>query len=485
MSEYILEPIKWFAELFAQADKRQKEINKTKKGPIDKLNDYLEDPKTQAMICKTNKKMLDLRTKQLKHFNELVAAAMANPAQQKRRPDGSQVLILIDNSRKYTQAEVDQGIGKQIYTSSQIKEHRTVLLRDIKSYKKAYEACVPKKPTGGGGGGASTKSPDNTASKEKAKDMIYNVGSVVESYFKKGEALITKDTNGNTAINNNANGVVEKLDAYIFEANTPTQVADANELWKAATSSKGMIQSWTVPNSRPAGADSYLGEGNAAWQSDAFLQKYGFQFLYNPTSVSMEYSGVGEVDIAMEVSGSEDFNSLATTTTQSTISFDLLINRMNDLKYLTSPGKLRDGVDPKIWAGRTPGDADFKEIYNKGTMYDVEYLLKTLLGFELTTQFRGKSSDIGFVSPRPVELHLGKSLRYVGTINSFSVTHAIFDWRMVPLFTNLRVTFNRIPDYGGYNAAADGAGSGATNAPSSGVDPNSYGPGKIPTAAQN
>jgi hypothetical protein len=80
-----------------------------------------------------------------------------------------------------------------------------------------------------------------------------------------------------------------------------------------------------------------------------------------------------------------------------------------------------------------------------------------LFGFEVDSQLgRGKTADMGFVIPRPVELHLGNKLRYLVYVNGFSLNHVIFDTRMVPLFTTLSITANRVPDYGG-NLAVDGS----------------------------
>ena len=85
-------------------------------------------------------------------------------------------------------------------------------------------------------------------------------------------------------------------------------------------------------------------------------------------------------------------------------------------------------------------------------------------GFEVDSQLgRGKTADMGFVIPRPVELHLGNKLRYLVYINGFSLNHVIFDERMVPMFTTLSVTANRVPDYGGSNVVNGAAGSGTTS----------------------
>jgi hypothetical protein len=77
-------------------------------------------------------------------------------------------------------------------------------------------------------------------------------------------------------------------------------------------------------------------------------------------------------------------------------------------------------------------------------MYDVEYLLKTLVGFEQYSALRGYStSDIGFLLGYTVEVHLGKNLRYLGTIAGFDVTHTHFTKDMVPVMGSITLMINR------------------------------------------
>jgi hypothetical protein len=45
-----------------------------------------------------------------------------------------------------------------------------------------------------------------------------------------------------------------------------------------------------------------------------------------------------------------------------------------------------------------------------------------------------------------LELHLGNSMRYRGRISDLEVSHTIFNSRMVPLFSTVRISFARIND---------------------------------------
>ena len=92
-------------------------------------------------------------------------------------------------------------------------------------------------------------------------------------------------------------------------------------------------------------------------------------------------------------------------------------------------------------------------------MYDVEFLLRVLMGTTMNSYLRGeRTADMGWLPAMPVELHLGKSLRYLGTVNSLNLNHMIFNEKMVPMLTTVDISFARLPDY-----PATGSNSGASS----------------------
>jgi hypothetical protein len=206
-----------------------------------------------------------------------------------------------------------------------------------------------------------------------------------------------------------------------------------------------MIQTWKNPaNQFVSSSDSGLTP--VAGVGTGKIQRHGFQFIYNPTSIDMTYGGVSDVDPGWAASGKEKFLLSNPTVFQSSITVSIFINRMYDMKYLGPGGKLSESITD-LYSGRLPTTADLKNIYKKGTMYDIEFLLQTMFPYApVKTQLRGKTSDIGFLGPMPVELHLGNSLRYLVQINTIQVNHAIFDNRMVPLWSYVTIGANRIPD---------------------------------------
>lgn len=333
-----------------------------------------------------------------------------------------------------------------------------------KTYNEAYansqKANGGTGGTGGTGGSSTTKFIDRSNSPAE-----YNIGTVSDAYFT-GVLSGTESKNGDFGLDSSS------INDWRIR-NKPISVRNAQELWKKAGTSKGMLQTWMPPESANV-SSTVLNNTNSNTAFDNFSNKrYGFQFLYNPGSVSMTFGGVPNIDIAWVSSGKDQINLANPDVSQSSVSFDIVINRIPDMNllanYADSTGKVSASKiasstkHPKnVWSGRKlQGSGNISEhqqyaealnsIKDQGTMYDVEFLLKTLLGIEAYTTLRPgvKTADLGFLAPKPVELHLGKSLRYLVYIEQFNVNHVIFNEDMVPLFTTLSITAKRVPDITG------------------------------------
>jgi hypothetical protein len=252
--------------------------------------------------------------------------------------------------------------------------------------------------------------------------LVYNASAVAEAYFSNKPAFIAR-VQGPT--------------------NRPSSVTQASQLWTSVSGSKGMIvTSEQVLNAWNSGS-------NKAQTAGTTHENYGFQFQYNPGTVAMSYFTSPNVDVTLMTSGQEMFNLAGVSGSQGSISFQIVINRVFDMHWYNSSGALRQGVVAKdIYPVPPQTTQDFQDLYEKGTMYDVEYLLRVLMGTTMNSYLRGeKTADMGWLPAIPVELHLGKSLRYLGTVNSVNLNHIIFDSRMVPLFTTVDIAFARLPDY--------------------------------------
>ena len=284
-------------------------------------------------------------------------------------------------------------------------------------------------PGGNGGGDSSPPSPPprNVQATLSPNELKYNVGCVASAYLVGSKYLQA------------ASGIA---------SDKPSTVGSPTELWSKSRSSKGMISTW-VPSGTAQGFSALMPQmGDSPVVSEQ--GRYGFQFHYNPTTIGMAYAGSPEVDTNMETSGSEKFNLAGTAVSQSTIQFDVILNRVADMvHYEPTTELLRADSAQGMYSPRNPTTDEQKLIYTRGTMYDVEYLLSALLGYRLNTKFRGMTADVGYISARPVEIFLGRGLKYLGFISSISINHTIFDERMVPIFSTVSLGFNRIPDYSG------------------------------------
>lgn len=313
---------------------------------------------------------------------------------------------------------------------------------------------------GGNGPGKNSK---GTLPENQSQAMEYNVSSVNEAYFTTRPEFLLELKN-------------QKQLGSLVQGDKPGRAIEDSalaELWANGKSSKGMITTWTQSDSYYV--DSTTGQimalQSATTSSGQSSQKViafppqGFRFQYNPGSISMSYSGTPLVDPNFEASGKDKFNLAGTGVTQSTITFQLLINRMYDMKYFwregeldsagqaTTPGTLKEGAEGAY--GTETVDAKTQQaIYNMGTMYDIEFLLRAIMGYSMKSYLRdysffkdGGTADMGYIGARPVELHLGKNLRYLVYITGIGVEHAIFDSRMVPIFTNISIQCSRLPDY--------------------------------------
>lgn len=239
-----------------------------------------------------------------------------------------------------------------------------------------------------------------------------------------------------------------------YSGNAPFAVDEASQLWSTSLASKGMISTWK--RTREQSTDDFVASKLTPGDYLRTKVRHGFAFHYNPTTVDMNYGLMGDIDPTTYTSGLEAFNDLSAGLGTSTIQLNLVVNRLHDMQYFN---KVTGRIDPKYaatsFSGRRPDTREQKDIWTKGTMYDIEFLLRTIVGFEVNSllgrnaSWDNKTADIGFLTGMPVELHLGKSLRYLGRIENLSIKHILFTERMVPTFSQVNMTFTRIPDFAG------------------------------------
>jgi hypothetical protein len=181
--------------------------------------------------------------------------------------------------------------------------------------------------------------------------------------------------------------------------------------------------------------------------SNQDLTMYGFKFLYNPNEVSMGWGIAEGFNPEVIQSGADGgFGTIGAGLFQSTVDFTLLLNRIGDMSYLDSNGLISPSINP--YPNNFNTAEDLQMIYKKGTMYDLEYLFRTLNGPSAIydSGLNGKTADRGYLTGAMVELHLGDGLRYQVRVGNISINHTLFNDRMVPLVSNVQLSCHRYVD---------------------------------------
>jgi len=294
----------------------------------------------------------------------------------------------------------------------------------------------PKKPPGTGSG----KSTNNKGGAVNVKGQYnYNPPMVKSAYFRNGIAAQTLGQ--------------EIITAPGYES--------AQNSWASGKNSRGTIQmdkkfvTKVLKKKDP--------KGTTFTNFDDKL--YGFRFSYNPTTVSMGWQIQTAMNPEFLASGDDEFVPISAGLLSSVVEFTLWLNRIEDMKLLSDQGLVYKNPYPYP---RTITAKDEKELWKKGTMYDLEYLFKTLNGPHATFKsemLQGETADRGWLRPAIVELHLGAQMRYKVRIQDFSVNHIMFNSRMVPLLSTVKLTclrFNDSPERKGGAPVGPSSGEGKT-----------------------
>jgi hypothetical protein len=309
---------------------------------------------------------------------------------------------------------------------------------EIDSYRKKIKELTPitlgQKPLAPPKPAVLPKTPAVTApSFTFSTDYKYNAPMVTSAYLRNG---IQADSISGSSIFNSETEI--KIPGTSI--NYP-MFLDARNAWKGINGGKGTIQMDKQLINRIAEQ-----QGTSSIKFDR--QLYGFKFMYNPTSVSMAWDVSTAMSPTFIGSGQDKFNPIAAGLLSSVVEFELYLNRIADFGQV-GEGGIIVGANP--YPVTVPAE-DLSQIYEKGTMYDLEYLFKTLNGpnATFTSPLNGITADRGWLRPTIVELHLGKSMRYRVRISEFAVNHIIFNNNMVPIFSTVKLTcsrFNDSPDY--------------------------------------
>ena len=390
--------------------------------------------------------------------NKSILQAMSDPQ--------FQVAIL---QKQAVQAAIDYGTpGHPNYTSSEY----TTILRDLNFQQKLIDGYKvqlannnnasqvilqqiknvqnPVKPPAGSnsGTGGNTKGNSTTVIHKSTPDtssIIFNAPMVSQAYFRGIQSELLQ---GNYV---NAGPYTDAKNTWSIGANgTPITGRGAFQVDKQTVTAASVAQA----------TKDALRYGN---KIDTNL--YGFKFLYNPGSVSMNWGAVQKTDPTYESMGVDPFVPGTQNLIQSYLEFSIIINRIEDFNYLDQNGlkRVQGGLSQKENGLFTPtsiqvnpypknvSNSELIQIFEKGTMYDVEYLFKTMHALTGNTGYKSLlmnsvTSDPGWLPVRPVELHLGNKLRYRVRIQNLTVEHTVFNPRMIPILSTVTFTCARYWD---------------------------------------
>jgi Lysozyme like domain len=154
--------------------------------------------------------------------------------------------------------------------------------------------------------------------------------------------------------------------------------------------------------------------------------KYGFRFLYNPTTIQ------GSQNVGTDfIPDPSDTVTAVLQEGLEHIQFQLLLNREPEVQGQASGS---DYIVPV-------SDAHMEELRTRGTHYDLEFLYRVCNGLHNTT-YRQGTGDIGILLPNPCYLDLGP-FHSRGALMTIGVTDILFNDHMVPMLTYVQINFMR------------------------------------------
>lgn len=210
------------------------------------------------------------------------------------------------------------------------------------------------------------------------------------------------------------------------------------------------------------------------------FEAYGFRFPFNPASLDFQVSSTTNVNLGYIMSSSNSAMPTGLSTDGGgSISLQIPLSRVEDMQaitmttsrsieYVGGGGMLGTVVRQEFTADdiarlygstaqSTVTSEDLAGIATRGTMYDLEFLFRACLGKAWTTMYRGRTADVGLLFGVPLVLTLNRldgagtgiydgGMRYRVRLSGINFTHKSFSPTMIPLYTELGLSFDRIPD---------------------------------------
>jgi hypothetical protein len=180
---------------------------------------------------------------------------------------------------------------------------------------------------------------------------------------------------------------------------------------------------------------------------------WGFQFLWNPENLQNVLTRNSNVVPSVM---DKFANQGGLFTAMEGLQFTIVIDRRNDFacfRGTSNPSSYSGFYTAAGTAGALGRDYGpmIDDLMRLGTMADVEYIYRMINGSgqqgrPWINALGRKTADLAFLAPTAIALQFGpstdNSLSYVGWIESLNVNHTAFTSDMIPIHTDVQVTFN-------------------------------------------
>jgi hypothetical protein len=334
--------------------------------------------------------------------------------------DADNTITKVDNSIKKLQADY-AAKAKGLKTDSETYREELRVKKALQEAKNKKSKPTPPKPT------------QPPQAPPAAPSIRFNAPMVKSAYFRNGSVID------------------RALLARAVEPMLAAKMVDTLSTFGDGDTNRGFI----VPNKKAIDAALSRQSDKEKAITGGFKVPYGFRFHYNPQSIDQTIGTLQGISPELMMSGKDQANMITAPTQSSTISFQLYLNRIEDMNALATRG-----VDPKSTLITSDDDStkyypeivkaeDRKLIKNFGTMYDLEFLFKAVNG-EMggyKSPLRGtKTADVGWLNGMAIEMHLGRKLRYLARIINISVKHILFTENMVPTLSVVTISAHRFHD---------------------------------------
>jgi hypothetical protein len=271
--------------------------------------------------------------------------------------------------------------------------------------------------------------------KKPPATMRFNAPMVKSAYFR------TKTHPTNSLV---ARGAIPRSAASLIDTLSTFGDGDTN---------RGFI----VPNKRAQEAALSSLDDKSKAIVGGFKIPFGFRFHYNPQFVTQSYGSITGISPELIESGKDKANMITTPASSSSISITLYLNRIEDMNALATFAIQQPSNNAPVnsdeksleYYPEVVSAEDRKLIKDFGTMYDLDFLFKTINGDMggYKSPLRGiTTGDVGWLNGIAVEVHMGRKLRYLARVTNISVNHVQFTENMVPTLTTVVLTMARFHD---------------------------------------